>query len=128
MAGRFYCGENEIQASLISSASGGATPTPATSLCPRWSGGRRLPRRSSRSEGGPDTANKRASARRANFGEVIRLPDCKSGVVKRSWKRRAGALPALPTSLRPLHTGGRSEEHTSELQSHSDLVCRLLLE
>src|SRR5438034_8273650 len=26
---------------------------------------------------------------------------------------------------RPAH---RSEEHTSELQSHSDLVCRLLLE
>src|SRR5947207_6055587 len=26
----------------------------------------------------------------------------------------------------PLHP--RSEEHTSELQSHSDLVCRLLLE
>src|SRR5947207_15789113 len=25
-------------------------------------------------------------------------------------------------------TIGRSEEHTSELQSHSDLVCRLLLE
>src|SRR5437667_3362428 len=25
-------------------------------------------------------------------------------------------------------TGGRSEEHTSELQSHHDLVCRLLLE
>ena len=28
----FYCGENEIQASLISSASVGATPTPATNL------------------------------------------------------------------------------------------------
>src|SRR5260221_9287623 len=32
----------------------------------------------------------------------------------------------------PLSTPGkrtrRSEEHTSELQSHSDLVCRLLLE
>src|SRR5438132_10562414 len=27
----------------------------------------------------------------------------------------------------PLHLE-RSEEHTSELQSHSDLVCRLLLE
>src|SRR5438034_3574329 len=27
-----------------------------------------------------------------------------------------------------LHGGDRSEEHTSELQSHSDLVCRLLLE
>src|SRR5437667_6195292 len=25
-------------------------------------------------------------------------------------------------------TAGRSEEHTSELQSHHDLVCRLLLE
>src|SRR5215204_7502967 len=25
-------------------------------------------------------------------------------------------------------TAGRSEEHTSELQSHSELVCRLLLE
>src|SRR5438034_6558246 len=27
-----------------------------------------------------------------------------------------------------LDIGVRSEEHTSELQSHSDLVCRLLLE
>src|SRR5438132_3397905 len=26
------------------------------------------------------------------------------------------------------HAASRSEEHTSELQSHSDLVCRLLLE
>src|SRR2546430_4955087 len=26
------------------------------------------------------------------------------------------------------HTGDRSEEHTSELQSQSNLVCRLLLE
>src|SRR5438132_6942300 len=26
------------------------------------------------------------------------------------------------------HSSSRSEEHTSELQSHSDLVCRLLLE
>src|SRR5438034_11835105 len=26
------------------------------------------------------------------------------------------------------HSAPRSEEHTSELQSHSDLVCRLLLE
>src|SRR5438034_7037793 len=29
---------------------------------------------------------------------------------------------------RQIATFGRSEEHTSELQSHSDLVCRLLLE
>src|SRR2546428_944417 len=29
---------------------------------------------------------------------------------------------------RPIWRGVRSEEHTSELQSRSDLVCRLLLE
>src|SRR5437773_6615134 len=31
----------------------------------------------------------------------------------------------IPVGLRGIH---RSEEHTSELQSHHDLVCRLLLE
>src|SRR5260221_9232621 len=37
--------------------------------------------------------------------------------------------PALSMRLRRLEAElGRSEEHTSELQSHSDLVCRLLLE
>src|SRR5947207_3533721 len=37
----------------------------------------------------------------------------------------AGALLRLPTGD---GVALRSEEHTSELQSHSDLVCRLLLE
>src|SRR5260370_28664528 len=32
------------------------------------------------------------------------------------------------TFLANLHLVGRSEEHTSELQSHLNLVCRLLLE
>src|SRR5688572_32574299 len=32
------------------------------------------------------------------------------------------------TGSRGFWTGGRSEEHTSELQSQSNLVCRLLLE
>src|SRR5690242_20843966 len=31
-------------------------------------------------------------------------------------------------SSRPDRLSGRSEEHTSELQSHVNLVCRLLLE
>src|SRR5438034_2404648 len=41
---------------------------------------------------------------------------------------------AIPAIFHPLwipwesSAGWRSEEHTSELQSHSDLVCRLLLE
>src|SRR5215211_9409386 len=37
--------------------------------------------------------------------------------------------PVMPTpAWRPRLKPSRSEEHTSELQSHSDLVCRLLLE
>src|SRR5436190_20310547 len=41
--------------------------------------------------------------------------------------RRAGAAHlAVEGPVRGPHQ--RSEEHTSELQSHSDLVCRLLLE
>src|SRR5438034_11080883 len=39
-------------------------------------------------------------------------------------RRRLGALRRPASRLPRL----RSEEHTSELQSHSDLVCRLLLE
>src|SRR5260221_3885852 len=38
------------------------------------------------------------------------------------------ATPSAVTSLEPWSDSARSEEHTSELQSHSDLVCRLLLE
>src|SRR5437667_4942568 len=47
---------------------------------------------------------------------------------------RQPALSARPPDLRagdrPVlgKLGPRSEEHTSELQSHHDLVCRLLLE
>src|SRR5437667_8962587 len=38
--------------------------------------------------------------------------------------------PLAPRSLRTMSCtpADRSEEHTSELQSHHDLVCRLLLE
>src|SRR5438034_7167975 len=35
---------------------------------------------------------------------------------------------AMRIVLRSREVAPRSEEHTSELQSHSDLVCRLLLE
>src|SRR4051812_49624368 len=37
----------------------------------------------------------------------------------------AGSVAAVGTGVRPR---SRSEEHTSELQSHVNLVCRLLLE
>src|SRR2546430_11532275 len=58
----------------------------------------------------------------------------------RSWRPRAPWLPLPPRSLGDERAPGfvnetahftdrgRSEEHTSELQSQSNLVCRLLLE
>src|SRR5437588_11185626 len=39
---------------------------------------------------------------------------------------QTSGVPEWPSLLMP--PASRSEEHTSELQSHSDLVCRLLLE
>src|SRR2546430_8839300 len=52
-----------------------------------------------------------------------------------NWHQIYPALKSSPRSTRPLllplsaHTPeARSEEHTSELQSQSNLVCRLLLE
>src|SRR2546428_7488502 len=49
---------------------------------------------------------------------------------RRGGQHGAQALPALggPRAARRRGRGRRSEEHTSELQSRSDLVCRLLLE
>src|SRR5438034_6219528 len=42
--------------------------------------------------------------------------------------RRSDFIEAMYAFAFVLANFGRSEEHTSELQSHSDLVCRLLLE
>src|SRR5699024_12068573 len=39
-----------------------------------------------------------------------------------------GAVPEVDTGKVRSRRGSRSEEHTSELQSRFDLVCRLLLE
>src|SRR5438034_8856089 len=47
---------------------------------------------------------------------------------RRPGPRGAPHQGAVMSKARLRIAGGRSEEHTSELQSHSDLVCRLLLE
>src|SRR2546427_9812026 len=48
----------------------------------------------------------------------------------REIRRLQNLFPAdrLEVSRRELPPAGRSEEHTSELQSQSNIVCRLLLE
>src|SRR5438132_4572676 len=51
-------------------------------------------------------------------------------VLPQAGEATAGVTERPSPGLRPPspRSAGRSEEHTSELQSHSDLVCRLLLE
>src|SRR5438034_8800135 len=51
------------------------------------------------------------------------LPECLRAATA---TRAAASTPAAADT--PRADARRSEEHTSELQSHSDLVCRLLLE
>src|SRR5438034_8029519 len=70
-------------------------------------------RRPPRSTLFPYTTLFRSDSRRGRAARRLRLPD--QAVRPR---RAAREDPAR----------ARSEEHTSELQSHSDLVCRLLLE
>src|SRR5690349_21993736 len=53
----------------------------------------------------------------SNLQDRFRVAVLTPQSVMSTWRREA--LPALT---------GRSEEHTSELQSRRDLVCRLLLE
>src|SRR2546430_11072036 len=48
--------------------------------------------------------------------------------LRRSRKRHLSSLSCFPLSPRCPRPRCRSEEHTSELQSQSNLVCRLLLE
>src|SRR5215211_9222267 len=51
------------------------------------------------------------------------LPICRPDLVDRELAEAVGRHALIADPQRD-----RSEEHTSELQSHSDLVCRLLLE
>src|SRR5438034_7033784 len=57
--------------------------------------------------------------RSSDLNEVARRTE--ERVAPKRWFRPPGAAPEVAFVA-------RSEEHTSELQSHSDLVCRLLLE
>src|SRR5699024_11857419 len=64
------------------------------------------------------------SARSVTFGEVRASSRCREHFTSGAFDVDAGCA-AL---IRSFVIQGRSEEHTSELQSRFDLVCRLLLE
>src|SRR6266851_1351174 len=59
-----------------------------------------------------------------------RVPALGTGMLRRplGWRAALVVVAAFLAVLIATPQGRRSEEHTSELQSHHDLVCRLLLE
>src|SRR2546428_7948086 len=76
----------------------------------------RLPRRA---ESAPDAKGEVCS------GASRRIAPPRAGEEDGPPGKPGGPFVTRPASLAP---AARSEEHTSELQSRSDLVCRLLLE
>src|SRR5438034_8258038 len=70
------------------------------------------------------TAPNTAPSRVASSAERMLVPDSLMAVQMSAYRPRRSSP---PTASRTTNVS-RSEEHTSELQSHSDLVCRLLLE
>src|SRR2546430_11155247 len=80
------------------------------------------------------------SVLRSEGGQQLRSLDSRkrTGTTARARRRTIRPLQAVPNSGSKCQRGagsesnaprvGRSEEHTSELQSQSNLVCRLLLE
>src|SRR2546430_15616239 len=61
-------------------------------------------------------------------GEELRTTAKRIVTAKKLYNIREGWTAAEDTLPRRFLSEGRSEEHTSELQSQSNLVCRLLLE
>src|SRR5260370_18557783 len=55
------------------------------------------------------------------------LPSSSAGRASACSKSAAASVP-MPQPISSTRLHARSEEHTSELQSHLNLVCRLLLE
>src|SRR5260370_27859371 len=70
---------------------------------------------------------------RSHWAELLRVKSARRRTRDRSRDRRAAAernrsRRGLRQSYGRRNPDDRSEEHTSELQSHLNLVCRLLLE
>src|SRR2546427_4338987 len=66
-----------------------------------------------------------------SLGSAIRRLGLRPRSAAKFDKKLAWLISSLVVQARPLfgkRSYGRSEEHTSELQSQSNLVCRLLLE
>src|SRR2546427_4557889 len=84
-------------------------------------------RRPPRSTLFPYTTLFRSALRVPGFHPVSFWAQAQSSDSFPRWKRRSRRIPRVEASSAE-RKWARSEEHTSELQSQSNLVCRLLLE
>src|SRR5690606_41416233 len=98
------------------------TPPPTRTLFPYTT----LFRSSPDMAGVKATAMSQDSPTFSNAGHVSEAPKLSSPAVISIERTRSGASPWLVSVN--VRAGERSEEHTSELQSRENLVCRLLLE
>src|SRR5690606_41641881 len=96
-----------------------AAPTPAAPSFPT--------RRSSDLRPGSAARRRRPARERRWPGQRGRGPSASGGTRGRARRGRGAGAPPEP-ACRPTRCRSRSEEHTSELQSRENLVCRLLLE
>src|SRR3712207_7854687 len=71
--------------------------------------------------------NSRSSRSASRLPSTVRIDGDRRSVGRASVRVRAGEQEEASGPASSV-TGGRSEEHTSELQSRQYLVCRLLLE
>src|SRR5688572_18393370 len=139
---RMTSGRCRRTAASADAPSGASTTSWPSAVSRRWNKERMLSRSSAISTrlrrdpgGGLLTALLSATLKSAFIAamtEVLALdpqnPD-PAGIARAAAVLRAGGLVAFPTeTVYGLGAHARSEEHTSELQSQSNLVCRLLLE
>src|SRR5438034_2591895 len=68
------------------------------------------------------------AATKESLRSLLGYPATTAGGIMTTEHVEAPATWTVERTLTHIRAAGRSEEHTSELQSHSDLVCRLLLE
>src|SRR5256886_3248499 len=76
----------------------------------------------------PPTPRRRCTPKRPRINTLSDSTSCQSNLYPRICRALANVATSFCRSSVKRNRTARSEEHTSELQSQSNLVCRLLLE
>src|SRR5438034_7382322 len=124
LAAMTYAGRHESLATSAAPTSGGPSDAPtAQAPCSPL-----MKRISPRSAASVFTAASRSPTPEPRTAEARIVAHHPLAIANTARPPLAAATAARSSAIVPRRSRKRSEEHTSELQSHSDLVCRLLLE